>query len=589
MKSFFKYLLASVLGVFIGLLLIFFIFLGIVGVMISSSDKPVSVKPNSIFHMKLDQPVVDRASKNPFDDFDFINMRPTSRLGLNDILENIEKAKKDDNIDGIFLEISIPQAGISTLGEIRTALKNFRESGKFILAYADNYSQSAYYLASVANYVYLTPTGLLQWTGLRSEIMFFKGALEKLGLEPQILRHGKFKSAVEPFMYDKMSDESREQVMSYLNSIWKVMLENVSESRDITADSLNYIADRLLIRSSETAVEHGLVDELAYRDQVLLKLKELTGVDEDDDLKAVSITQYTKVPMSREFKGLPREKLAIVFAEGAIGLGEGGELSIGSLRISRALREARNDSTIKTIVFRVNSPGGSALASEVIWREVELAAREKPVIVSMGDVAASGGYYIAAPATKIVASPQTITGSIGVFGLLVDASGLMNEKLGITVDVAKTTQFADIGSFYRAMTPAEREILQEGVEDIYQVFIKRVADGRRMNIEMVDEIGQGRVWSGYNAKELGLVDEFGGLNRAIEIAVEEAGLDNYRIVSLPKQMDPIEELIKSLTGDVRMKFFGKDLGAASRYYETLRFALENTGIQARMPFDIHIY
>ncbi|MFO7923537.1 MAG: signal peptide peptidase SppA [Bacteroidales bacterium] len=589
MKSFFKFLLASVLGVLIGLMFVFFIFMGIIGVMISTADRAVDVKPNSVFHMKLDQPVVDRASKNPFDNFDFLTMQPTSRLGLDDILNNIEKAKKDDNIEGIFLEISMPQAGISTLGEIRDALADFRESGKFILAYADSYTQAAYYLASVADHLYLTPTGLVQWTGLRSEVLFFKGTLEKLGLEPQIIRHGKFKSAVEPFMYDEMSEESREQVMSYLGSIWQVLLEGVSDTRDIPAGSLDSIAGELLVRSAETAVEHGLVDELMYRDQVLLKLKELSGIDEDDDIRPVSISRYTKVPAEREFKGLPREKIAIVFAEGVIGIGEGGELSIGSERISRAMRKARQDTTIKAIVFRVNSPGGSALASEVIWREVELAAREKPVIVSMGDVAASGGYYIAAPATKIVASPQTITGSIGVFGLLLDASGFLNDKLGITVDVAKTSEFADIGSFSRPMTPAERDILQEGVEDIYRVFTKRVADGREMDRERVDEIGQGRVWSGYDARELGLVDEFGGLKRAVEIAVEESGLETYRIVSLPALKDPLEELVKSLGGEVRMKLSGEYGGIVSGYYETLRSALENQGVQARMPFDIQVY
>lgn len=589
MKSFFKFLLASVLGVLIGLMFVFFIFMGIIGVMISTADRAVDVKPNSVFHMKLDQPVVDRASKNPFDNFDFLTMQPTSRLGLDDILNNIEKAKKDDNIEGIFLEISMPQAGISTLGEIRDALADFRESGKFILAYADSYTQAAYYLASVADHLYLTPTGLVQWTGLRSEVLFFKGTLEKLGLEPQIIRHGKFKSAVEPFMYDEMSEESREQVMSYLGSIWQVLLEGVSDTRDIPAGSLDSIAGGLLVRSAETAVEHGLVDELMYRDQVLLKLKELSGIDEDDDIRPVSISRYTKVPAEREFKGLPREKIAIVFAEGVIGIGEGGELSIGSERISRAMRKARQDTTIKAIVFRVNSPGGSALASEVIWREVELAAREKPVIVSMGDVAASGGYYIAAPATKIVASPQTITGSIGVFGLLLDASGFLNDKLGITVDVAKTSEFADIGSFSRPMTPAERDILQEGVEDIYHVFTKRVADGREMDRERVDEIGQGRVWSGYDARELGLVDEFGGLKRAVEIAVEESGLETYRIVSLPALKDPLEELVKSLGGEVRMKLSGEYGGIVSGYYETLRSALENQGVQARMPFDIQVY
>jgi protease IV len=589
MKSFFKFLLASILGVLIGMMLVFFVMLGVIGVMISSADKPVDVKPGTVLHMKLDQPIVDRSSKNPFDGFDFLNMRPVAQLGLNDILDNLKKAKVDDNIEGIFMEVSMPQAGVATLGEIRDALADFRESGKFIIAYSGVYSQAAYYLASVADHVYLTPTGLVQWTGLRSETMFYKGALEKLGLEPQIIRHGKFKSAVEPFMYDKMSAESREQVMSYLGSIWQVILEGVSETRDIPAGQLDQIAGRLLVRSAETALEHGMVDELIYRDQVISKIKEMTGLDDDEDIKAVNIAQYTNVPRKREHRGVPREKLAIVYAEGAIGMGEGSDQAIGADRISRAIREARRDTTIKAIVFRVNSPGGSALASEVIWREVDLAAKEKPVIVSMGNVAASGGYYIAAPATKIIASPQTITGSIGVFGLLLDASEFMNDKLGITVDVVKTNPFADIGSVYRALTPAERDILKEGVEDIYEVFTRRVADGRDLDIARVDDIGQGRVWSGYNARELGLVDEFGGLTRAIEIAVEEGGLENYRVVSLPRQREPLEELLKSLTGNVWMRLTGNGPVAVSRFYETIRFAIENQGVQARMPFDIQVY
>jgi protease IV len=589
MKSFFKFLLASVLGVLIGFTLIFFIAFGIIGLMIASADRVVEVEPNTIFHMKLDKPIVDRASRSPFEGFDFYSMRPARQLGLNDILKNIEKAKNDDNIDGIFLEIIMPQAGISTLGEIRAALAEFRESGKFIVASSDTYTQTAYYLASVADQVYLTPTGLLLWTGLRSEVMFFKGALDKLGLEPEVLRHGEYKSAVEPFIQEEMSDESREQVTTYLGSIWQVMLDEVSASRNMSAERLDQIAEGLLVRSDELALELGLVDELVYRDDVIRILKEHTGVEEEDDLKVVDIVRYTRVPEERESRRPPREKLAVVYAQGAINVGEGGAQAIGSDRISRALREARRDTMVKAIVFRVNSPGGSALASEVIWREVELASKEKPVVVSMGDVAASGGYYVAAPATKIVASPQTITGSIGVFGMMLDASEFFNDKLGITVDVVKTNEFADIGSIYRPLTPAEREILQKGVEDVYQTFTKRVADGREMEVSRVDEIGQGRVWSGADAMDLGLVDEFGGLTRAIEIAAEEAGIDFYRLVSLPRIPDPFEELMRAFSFDVRKRIFGKGLQETNRHYEAIRFVLENQGMQTRMPFDIQVY
>jgi protease IV len=588
MKSFFKFLLASVLGVLIGFTLIFFISFGIIGAMIASADKTVELEPNTIFYMKLDRPIVDRASRSPFE-FDFLTMRPTRQFGLDEILANIEKAKKDDNIDGIFLEILMPQAGISTLGEIRDALLDFKESGKFIVASSDSYTQAAYYLASVADEVYLTPTGLVQWTGLRSEILFFKGTLDRLGIEPEIIRTGEYKSAVEPFMQEEMSDESREQITSYIGSIWQVILDDVAGTRGMSAGELDRIAGQLLVRNDQSAVQHGLVDSLLYRDDILSLLKEYTGVDQEDDLNVVDIARYTRVPEPRTGRRRPREKLAVVYAEGTIMPGEGSTQVIGSDRISRALREARRDTTIKAIVFRVNSPGGSALASEVIWREVDLASREKPVIVSMGDVAASGGYYIAAPATKIVASPQTITGSIGVFGMLFDVSDFLNDRLGITVDVVKTNQYADIMSPYRSMTPAEREIIQEAVEEIYGIFTERVADGRDMEVSRVDEIAQGRVWSGYNARELGLIDEFGGLNRAIEIAAEEAGIDEYRIVSLPRIPDPFEELLRAFSYETRARLFGRNYGEAARYYDALRIAFENQGVQARMPFEIRVY
>jgi protease IV len=588
MKSFLKFLLASVLGVLIGFTLIFFISFAIIGAMIASSDRAVEVQSNTIFLMKLDRPIVDRASSSPFE-FDFLSMRPVRQYGLNDILANIEKAKRDDNIDGIFLEILMPQAGISTLGEIRNALLDFKESGKFIVASSDSYSQTAYYLASVADEVYLTPTGMIQWTGLRSEVLFFKGALDRLGIKPEILRTGEYKSAVEPFMQEQMSQASREQLTSYMGSIWQVMLDQVAESRGMTAGEMDRIASQLLVRNDQQAMEYGLVDGLLYRDAILSLLKEYTGVDEKDDLNVIDIGRYTRVPEPRTGRRRPREKVAVVYAEGTIMPGEGGAQMIGSDRISRALREARRDTTIKAIVFRVNSPGGSALASEVIWREVDLASREKPVVISMGDVAASGGYYIAAPATKIVASPQTITGSIGVFGLLFDVSDFMNERLGITVDVVKTNQFADIMSPYRSMTPAERAMGQELVEDVYRTFTSRVAEGRDMEPGRVDQIGQGRVWSGYEARELGLVDEFGGLNRAIEIAAMEAGIENYRLVSLPRIPDPFEELLRAFSLETRARLFGRNYAETARFYDAMRIALESRGIQARMPFDIRIY
>ncbi len=589
MKSFFKYLLASVVGVMVAMVIIFFIFMGIISVMIASTDRTTVIRPNTLLHLELDKTVYDRSSKDPFDSFDPFSMSLRSSLGLNEILENINKAKEDENIDGIFLEISIPSAGIATLGEIREALEDFRESGKFIIASSDLYSQPAYYLASIADKVYLTPSGGIAFQGLRTEIMFFKNALDRLGIDPQIVRHGEFKSAVEPFMQDRMSPENREQIMTYISSIWEHMLEKISESRGIDVTRLNAYASGLTIRNDQRALEYGFVDGLKYRHEVINELKELTGIEEDEDLKTVSLPKYANVPGKREFKRFPSDKVAVVYAQGTINVGEGGQQMIGSDKISRALREARLDKNVKAIVFRVNSGGGSALASEVIWREVKEAAKEKVVIASMGDLAASGGYYIVAAADKIVAHPQTLTGSIGVFGMLPNTGQFFEEKLGITFDVAKTNEHADLGSIFRPMTPTEREFIRDGIEDIYRLFVERVSEGRGMEESMVNEIAQGRGWSGANALEIGLIDEFGGMERAIEIAIEDAGLEEYRIVSLPVLKDPFERIMDQFTSGIRERIIRKELGESFRYYDMLQQVMQMEGVQARLPFEITVY
>ncbi|HPF94712.1 MAG TPA: signal peptide peptidase SppA, partial [Tenuifilaceae bacterium] len=420
-------------------------------------------------------------------------------------------------IRGIYIETEGIPAGAATLEEIRASLEKFKESGKFIISYSNVYSQKSYYLASVSDKILLNPEGMVEWVGLRSEIMFFKGALEKLGVEAQILRHGKFKSAVEPFMYDKMSPENREQILTYTGSIWNHWVEGISKTRNISAEQLNQFADDLTIRNAKTALDNGIVDSLVYKDQVINMLKELTDTKPKKDINSVSLAQYTKVKPKRQHKGFIKEKIAVVYASGEIVMGDGNEGAVAGERFGRAIREARRDSTVKAIVLRINSPGGSALASEVIWREVKLATEVKPVIVSMGDVAASGGYYIAAPADYIIASPTTITGSIGVFGMMPNVKEGMNKKLGITVDVAKTNRNSDFGSLFRPMTAEERAIGQLSVEEVYKTFIGHVAEGRETTVEKVDEIGQGRVWSGANAISINLVDEFGGLQKAIDI------------------------------------------------------------------------
>lgn len=589
MRDFFKYLLATIAGIFLTSLLLFIIFLGVVGAIVAKSDKVVDVKQNSLLVLKFDNEIVDRSSNNPMADFDFMSLSPTQKVGLNDILKGIKNASDDPKIKGIYLQNENIPAGAATIEEIRNALIEFKESGKFIISYSDVYTQKSYYLSSVADKILLNPEGDLAWTGLSAELMFFKNALEKLGVEAQIIRHGKFKSAVEPFMYEKMSPENREQIMTYVGSIWNHWVKGISVERSLTVDELNALADGMIVRDAVSSVEMGLIDSLVYKDQVIDMLKVLTETKPEKDINSVGIAQYAKVPATKKHKGLIRDKIAVIYASGGIVMGEGDGGEIAGERFGRTIREARRDSTVKAIVLRVNSGGGSALASEVIWREMLLAKQVKPVIVSMGDVAASGGYYIAAPADVILASPTTITGSIGVFGMIPNFKEGMNKKLGITVDVAKTNKYADIGSVFRPLTGEERAIIQMGVERIYGSFIGHVAEGRGITVQEVDDIGQGRVWSGVNAMEIKLIDEFGGLERAIEIAAERANLEEYRISELPKLEDPFEVLVKQLTGSAQASLLENELGIAFKHYKNMLDMVKHQGILAKMPYDIEVY
>jgi protease-4 len=589
MKQFFKTLFASLIGSLLALFIFIFIIIGIIGAVaaLSGTDKEVEVKENSILVMKFDGPITDRSSKNPFQNLGAIFSKEEA-IGLDDILNNIEKAKEDENIKGIYIEITSIPAGIAMVEEIRTKLLEFKNTGKFILAYSEYYSQNAYYLASVADKIYLNPQGAIDFKGLSAELMFFKNALAKLEVEPQIIRHGKFKSAIEPFILDKMSDENREQTMTYMSAIWNHTVEGISKSRNISKEELNKIADEMLLQKAEDAVKYKLADQLAYKDEILEILKEKTEAKAVDKINSVSIADYTFAKENKK-KDFTKDKIAVIYAVGEIDSGEGDDEKIGSERISKAIREARLDDKVKAIVLRVNSPGGSALASEVMWREVVLAKQAKPVIVSMGNVAASGGYYISCAADTIVAEPNTITGSIGVFGVLFNAQGFMNNKLGVTIDTVKTNLHADIGSIYRPLTASERDIIQKSVEHVYDVFITRVAEGRKLTKEKVDEIGQGRVWSGVDAKRIGLVDVLGGLETAIEIAAQKAGLENYKLVSLPKQKNPIDELFSNGTSGVEEAMIKYFLGENAKYYMTLDRLKRYSGIQARMPYEIEIH
>ena len=583
---------ASMLGVFLAFFLGIVVLFGMIAALVSSADskKEAKVEPNSVLHINFESQINDRSSNNPFENFDFGSLSGKKSIGLNDILENIEKAKTDDNIKGIYIDLQSVPAGIATIEEIRNKLIEFKESKKFIVAYSEAYSQSSYYLASVADEVWLNPEGIIEFKGLGAQVMFFKGLLEKMEVEPQVIRYGKFKSAIEPFILDKMSEANREQTMKYMGSIWNNIVKGIAESRKLTPEQLNLIADSALVQNAKDAIEQKLADKLYYKDQVLDDLKDRCGLEDAKKLKMVSMAKYTDAPKpkKKEDKGLAKDKIAVIYASGSIEGGEGDDQTIGSDRISKAIRKARLDENVKAIVLRVNSPGGSSLASDVIWREVVLAKAAKPVVASMGDVAASGGYYISCAADTIVAQPNTITGSIGVFGLLMNLKNLMNNKLGITVDTVKTNHYADLGSAFRPLTQAERDIIQNSVNEIYDAFITKVADGRDMKKADIDSIGQGRVWSGADAKGLGLVDVLGGMEDAIEIAAGMAKLDHYRVAEYPEQKEPFKAFMEELQGQGEDVMLKKSLGENYRFYKTLDDMRKMEGIQARMPFDIYI-
>jgi protease-4 len=589
MKNFLKYLFASILGVIIAFLILFFISLGILSAIISSQDKTFKVQPQSVLMLKLDQPISDRKPAYPFYGLNPVSMGIGSQIGLNELLANIKKASKDTNICGIYLELSIIQTGIATIEEIRNALLDFKKSGKFIISYADFYEQSTYYLASVADKVYMNPLGVLNFDGLNAEILFYKKALDKLDIEPEIIRHGKFKSAVEPLINDKMSEENRLQIKTYIGSIWQHIISQVSLQRGIPAEKINAMADNLIAGNAYDVYQMGLIDSVLYKDQVLEILTNLSKVKNTNKLNFVTHNQYTKAPKHKEAKGYSKNKIAVIYASGNIIEGDKDENNISSEIISRTIRKAREDSSIKAIVFRVNSGGGSALASEIIWREIDLARKVKPVIASMGDVAASGGYYIVTPADTIISSPVTLTGSIGVFGVFLNAKGFFNNKLGISADVEKTNRHADFGSLFRPLDNEEKQNLQRLIDNTYETFITHVAEGRNMQKDAVDKIGEGRVWSGSDAKNIGLVDNFGGLEKAIDIAAEKAGIKEYRIVELPRLKNPIEQLISDLSGEAKLQKIKQELPYQFRYYYHLKNIIDSRGIMARLPFDIEIY
>lgn len=590
-SSFFGSAVGTAVAFVVSGILSLFIFIGLLGSLGSAEEASQTAKhiDNSILTLKLDYEIPELTNEDPFSGLSSGNLNFKKSLGLSDILNSIKYAEKDEKIKGIRLMLSDCPSGVATLREIRNALINFRSSGKFVYAYGDVYSQKAYYIASAADKIFMNPQGEMNFMGLSAQFISFKGTLEKIGVQAEIIRpdSNKFKSAVEPFIYDKMSDPNREQTSKYLNSVWATYLEDVSLSRKVSKDRLNLIADQMLTAVAENAVSEKLIDGLKYTDEFEDELRNKIGAEKDSKLNYLNVEDYYKIA-ERELESTSDNKIAVVVAEGEIVYGKSSDGKIGSTGMSEAIRKAASDDDIKAIVLRVNSPGGSALASEIIWREVVRAKEKKPVIVSMGNLAASGGYYISAPADVIVAEPVTLTGSIGVFGILFNAEKLLKEHIGLNTDTVKTNAHSDFGSGDRPLNDFEKEVLRKNVNNTYQTFLKRVSDGRKMTVKQVDEIAQGRVWTGKDAKELKLVDELGGLDKAIEIAAKKAEISDYQIEYYPKEENALLRLLGADPGEEMSKKLMINIKKNLKLLKDIETIQGLKGSQARLPLVLEI-
>lgn len=588
MKDFLKYTLATITGIILVTVLFFILMLGSLSVMVASGNKPVSISENSVLVLKAGMQIPDRGDQNPLSGLDPLNMTFSPAPGLSDILRNIEKAASDTKIKGILIENGILSPGWATTEEIRNALLKFRESGKFVIAWSDYVMlQEGYYLSTAAGSIFLNPGTMMDFKGLSGEVMFYKKALDKVGVDVQVIRHGRFKGAVEPFLLEDLSPENEEQIKDYVGSIWQHVVSNISKARNIGEDELNAMADNLVAYVAQGALDNRLVDGLLYRDQLEDTLKALSGVESSAKLNLVTMTKYSRVPESVK-KTPSKERISVIFAEGNIVTGKGGNYNIGGNHYAEIIRKERLDSNVKAIVLRVNSPGGNAIASDIMWRELELAAAEKPLVISMGNYAASGGYFISAPATKIYSNPTTITGSIGVFGLVPNTGTLLSQKLGINTATVNTNASSDFPSVIRPLSQKEKEVMQMSIEHIYSDFVSKVASGRHMSPQAVDSIGEGRVYSGNRGLQIGLVDEIGGLAEAIKGAAELAKVESYTVRELPVPVDPYTQLLSSLTGDIKMKIIQKEFGVTARIVKELTEIQSLSGIQARLPYFIDI-
>lgn len=587
--NFFKNVLATFVGIILFCMMSFFV-LFIIGIALSSSsDSTVSVKNNSVIKLDLLHVTNDYGGKTNIKDFQFSEK---NNDGLIDVLNAIDYAKTDDAIKGISIENNVSFLGITQRKAIREKLNDFKKTGKFVVAYSDGYSQGEYYMNSVADTVYLNPMGSIDFKGLSSEILYLKDLQEKTGVKMEVIRHGKYKSAVEPYLQQTMSPENREQMTVLLNSMWETYVSDISESRKISKDSLNLFATNLEGRTPELALKHKLIDKIAYLDEYQNGMKKAMNVKKEDDLNEIDILDYVDATISKSANFSTKESIAVIVAQGEIRGGEGSVNIIGEGSINRALKEARNNENIKAVVLRVNSPGGSALTSDIIWREIELTKKVKPVVVSMGDVAASGGYYIACNADRIFAEPSTITGSIGVFGVVPNFKGVA-DKFGVNAEVVKTHENASGYSAFEDMDPKFKSTIQESIERTYSTFVNRVAKGRKMTFEQVDAIAQGRVWTGSMALKNGLVDEIGGLDKAIQFAAKKVKLDTYKITYFPEYEIELRDMFRGFLGmevknsqeNVMIESIGKE------NYELLQrinYIKQTDGIQAMMPYQLII-
>jgi len=583
MKDFLKFTLASVIGVILASIGLFFIGAMIVFSMVTSSETEVTVKENSVMLLDLNGVLQERTKDNPFEKFmgnDF------STYGLDDILSSIKKAKENNDIKGIYIQAGMLGASFASIEEIRNALIDFKKSGKFIVAYSDNYTQKLYYLSSVADKIMLNPKGVIEWKGLSSQPMFYKQLLDKIGIEMQVFKVGTYKSAVEPYITTQMSPANRQQVTEFISSIWNQLLTDVSVSRKVSIDSLNAYADRMLMfYPAEESVKCKLADTLVYRNQVRDYLKKLVKIEKNDDLSVMSLDDMINVK-----KNTPKNKsgniIAVYYAFGEIdGTDENG---ISSNKVIKDLRALKEDKSVKAVVLRVNSPGGSAFGSEQIWSEVKELKKMKPVIVSMGDYAASGGYYISCGADYIVAQPTTLTGSIGIFGMFPNTKGF-TDKIGLSFDVVKTNKFSDLGAMGRGMNSEEQTLIQMNINNGYKLFLSRCASGRNMKVEAMEKIAQGRVWTGEKAKKLGLVDDLGGIDKALNIAAKKAKIKEFTILSYPEKEDFFSSLLEEKpTHYIESRILESKFGEYYKGFSLLKETQKLDYLQARVPFDLNI-